>query len=321
MATDSYPAVGIGGFTDAEFTKSYASQDGIFEDYHTGGVSALNLTRNNTTDECTIGVGMVRVNGYTLEVTSPHALPTPPISSGTVTYRIAAQYDPSLNIADGGGSASTLGACRLIVTSGALDTSNNKQYTILYEVTRAASQVLTAATVVDRRRWVGQVIEVPDYSNLVTGFGPFPRGTIIVQTADAAAPGTMNMSIRTVDGSVLVWKSMTGEAAVPFPAAGTLVAQDEPALMYKEWGTVHLQGTLKRSAAGSNLNNGSPVILGTLPVGWRPGAGCRFMVLASGPVAVGIVVTPSGTVSMYDPVGTTNVAYVQLNGISFRAEN
>lgn len=319
MSTNSYPAVGSGGLTETQWAKMYAGVDGIVEDLMAGGVSSLNLTRNNSTNVCTISPGLVKVNGYTLEVTAAHDLSTPPVGSGSVTYRIAGQYDPALNV---GEVRSEFGPCRLIVTSGALDTSSGKEYTLLYEITRVASQVLTEAPVVDRRRWVGPVVEVPDYSNLVTGVGPFPRGTIIVQTGDSAAPGSVNMSIRTINeaGNGLVWKSMTGEPAVPFPAAGTLVAQDEPATMYKEWTHVHLQGTLRRATSGANLNNGSPVILGTLPPGWRPRAGCRFIVLASGPNPVGIVVTPSGTVSMYDPVGTTNVSYVQLNGISFRAE-
>lgn len=326
MATKSFPAEGENGLSVADWALAYSSQDGIVNDYHTGGVSALNMTRNNATDEVTIWPGLVSVDGYVLNVESPTVLPCPPVTSGSKTYSIAARYDPALNVADGLGQADPLGPCRLIITDAALDTTGGKAYVILYAITRSASQVLTAAPVLDYRRWVGPVLTMPGYPAAppAVGFGPWSRGTMIVQTAVKGYTDFAQISIRSVNvaGTALLWQNLTQPPAAAFPAAGGLVAQDTPAQIVRSGGMVQLRGTLRRST-GASLTTGADVLLGTLPVGSRPGTTERRVCYAgAGDGKVRAEILANGQVWIRaGSADADTVSFIDLGAFVFRAEN
>ena len=310
MATTSFPAVGTGGLTDVQWGVMYGAKDGIIEDY-TG--TSCSLSRLNASNIARVSTGKVSVNGYVLDITSdedlycaPVVVPNPP-----VTYHIAAMYDPALNVADGDLSRSDAGPCRLIISTGALDMSGGKAYTILYSLTRTSSQVLSDSEKVDRRRWTGPVVEFDVYQSVVSGTTAYPRGTVRYEQS------TSSTSIRTLNdaGTALEWRSLSGGPDIPFPAPGALVAYSAPATYYKANGRVYLTGTLKRSS-GSNLSTGADVLLGTLPVGARPADSNRFLCHANAGRAVGVRVFSDGTVVMSDPDEANS--FIDLSSISFR---
>lgn len=319
MTTNSYPAVGTGGLTDAQWSTMYGSRDGIIEDY-VG--NALSLSRLNTTNICQVAVGKLSINGYTLDVTAPHDLYCAPVVTGQpeVTYYIVGMYDPALNVADVGGNRSAAGPCQLLITTGAPDTSGGKVYVLLYKLVRTANQLVAAATVTDYRRWTGPVISQPDYpTDAPTGFGPFPRGTLLVQTDTDGVADSVSMSLRNSNdaGTALLWQNLLQPAAVAFISHVALVAYDAPVEVVVEGAWVNLRGTLRRSS-NANLANGATVVLGTLPVGLRPGRLRRYGCLSSPNNYAGVYVAPDGEVGMYDPPGTPTVDYLSLDGIRFR---
>ncbi len=320
MTTDSYPAKGVGGFTVAEWAKLHDNPDGIVNDY-TG--TAFSLTRNSATNVATVAPSPAPVvtSGYGLEVTGAGEDLAVPTAAGT--YYIAAMYDPNLNVAEPGQIADPLGPCRLVIDT-SLSTAGGKQYTLLYSITRAAGQALTAATVADYRRWVGPVVTVQDYlSATPTGFGPWSRGTIMLETATGGSPNLVNISVRTLNaaGTALVWQNWLSPAAVPLPTSSLLVAQASPAQMFRVNGaSVGLQGTLRRSN-GTSLGTGSTVVLGNLPVGWRPKSNRGPYVVGSFGNVQGIgrvYVDTSGEVTLAAGVGQEAVKWVSLDGIEFR---
>lgn len=319
MTTNSFPAVGTGGLTDSQWSTMYGSRDGIIEDY-VG--NALSLSRLNTTNICQVAPGKMAINGYTLDVTAAHDLYCAPVVTGqpAVTYYIVGMYDPALNVADGGGARSATGPCQLLITTGNPDTSGGKVYVLLYKLIRTANQLLAAAALTEYRRWIGPVVSQPDYpSDAPTGFGPFPRGTMMIQTDTDGVLGSVTISVRTVNdaGSALLWQSLTRPPGVEFESHQALVALDAPAEVVLEGSWVNLRGTLRRSS-GTNLATGATVVLGTLPVGLRPGRTRRFSCLASPNNYAGVYVALDGEVGMYDPPGTPTVDYISLDNIRFR---
>lgn len=312
MATNSYPAVGTGGFTDAQWATMLGSRDGIIEDY-TGDACAL--TRNNATDMCTVQPGKVSVNGYVLDITAAHDLYCAPVTGAAVQYYIVAKYDPALNVADGDGTRSDLGPCRLLITTSTPSTAG-EGYVTLYRITRSPSQVLSAAQLEDVRKWIGPSVEQVTYSTI--GLSTYPRGTRLLIT------GTNEDWIRTTNGAGgLTWKSVNTAPVAALPTPGSLVAYGQPAQMFKfSGGMVGLQGTLTRSS-GANLSTGADVILGTLPAGYRPGGTRNFIVRISGGTAGyqagNVRIGTDGVITMTDPPATA--VWIDLSGIVFRAEN
>jgi hypothetical protein len=319
MATSSWPAVGDGGLSDDQWLSGYAAEDGIINDFHTSGTAACSLTVNSTTNEVTISPGQVRVSGYTLDVESNTVLSCPTVGS-TTTYSIVAQYDPALNVADGSGDADPLGPVRLIITNTAVSTSGGKHNYTLYTGVRTVGQALSAVSWTDHRKWIGPVMVGPN-STLNLTLTPVARGTLLIQTDAASTTDLVNISVRTVNagGTALEWQSLLCPPPVAFPVRATLVANESttPPEMVREGSWVNLRGTIRRSGGG-NLNNGAPVILGDLPVGWRPTTGRRIACMGSGPNFLAVNVGSDGIVSMYDP--PVNVTFIQLDGIRFRVQ-
>lgn len=316
--TTSYPAVGVGGLNETEWAEMNNAPDGIVEDYAGNAFGLSRLTNVARITPATTGATLCRVNGYQLKISGNEDLTCAAVTTGSKTYIIAVQYDPALNVADGSGNATALGPCRLIITDAALDTTGGKKYFVLYSFVRSAGQAMTDVTIADHRKWSGPIIEwsTAQGNPPAGGEANFPRGSV---RWDANREAFL---IRTMkdDQSALEWRLWQPTDPLPFPAPGALVALDAPAEMWKNGNVVHLRGTLRRSS-GANLNTGAEVVLGTLPVGWRPVRIHRFACLGSGPNFLGVKVTSDGVVTMYDPVGSVSVAYVQLDTISFRAEN
>jgi hypothetical protein len=301
--------------TETDWLNMFAQPDGIIND--TTATGALALSRIDAGNIARIGVGSLRLNGYTLEVTAAEDLT---VSTAAGTYLIAVKYDPALNVPDGAGAASDLGPCRLVIGT-SFSTAAGEAYAVLYQITRAASQALTAATVVDNRRWTGPMNVMPALpSATISPAQLFARGSVMVETDADATAGRIKMSMRLPNaaGSALAWRPLTEMAEQAFPAAGTLVAFDAPARMELENGRVFLHGTLKRSSGA--LATGNEVTLGTLPAGWRPPYYTRFMCwgysTTSNPVIAPVKVIPGGAVIMYD--SPTNVDWIDLSVINFK---
>lgn len=314
MATVSYPAVGNDGdVDDAQHIDVHAIGDGIVEDFGFGATEAFKISLNNSTDEATVTPGKARVGGYIGEgETEIFSLPA--VLSTTV-YTIGWCYDPALNVADGGGGRSALGPMRLQVVTGALDTSGGKRWLPLYTVTRAPSQVLTAATRVDHRKWVGPTLSMPTF---VTPAVAYPRGAQVYETST----GFTHLCDPNDAATALIWRNTSAPAAIAFPFASGLVSVNSlnPAMMHKSpGGMVALRGTVAR-ANGNNLGTGATVTLGTLPVGWRPALNGRFYVFASGPSYLGASVTVATTGVVAMPIGgsQSSVDWIHLDGIIFR---
>lgn len=325
MTTTSYPAAGNNGLSSAQWATLYGDQDGIVEDYMASGIPACRLDRINAGDLARIQPGKVKVNGYLLEVTAAEDLYVAPVTVGqpSKTYSILAQYDPALNVPDGSGNAATAGPCRLIATDNP-PTAGGQKYTLLYQITRTASQNLDAAAVVDFRRWIGPVVSWP----LTPATAPlgvnFPRGTIAIQTDSAISQG-WDFSIYTINaaGTGLAWKETSRLPGVPFPAVSALVAYDRPAELYAYAGRmIGLRGTLKKSSGNPLSTTGGQVLLGTLPSWARPSAAgyLRFSVFGFGSGyhrSALVKVENGGDVYMYDPPET--ITAIALDGVHFQA--
>jgi hypothetical protein len=312
MVTASYPAVGTGGLTDAQWSSMYGTRDGIIEDY-VGNACAL--VRTSATNMCRVMAGKISVNGYVLEIANYEDLYCAPSASGVKFYTVAVCYDPALNVPDVGGARSALGPCRLIITDAALDTSGGKAYVYLFTIERAPGQALAATNMTDYRRWIGVTFEVNRYGSAIPNFD-LPRGSVFYSAE------RHEWAVRSITpaGTGLEWFSYSRSTVLPFPSATGLVAYDQPAQYYQYGGSmVGLRGTLKRSAGG-NLDNGSTVILGTMPVGLRPFANCKFITMGSGGVPVAVTVNNLGVVSMLQPFGGNHITYVQLDNVQFRVE-
>lgn len=328
MVTNSYPAVGTGGLTETQWSTMYGGDDGIVEDYMVGGIKSCELARFDSTDICRVGAGSVpsyvRVNGYTLEIPSagedlycaPVVAPNPP-----VTYYIVAVYDPAMNVANGDGTRTLQGPVRLQILT---TLPAGKAYVLLYTLVRSPSQTLSQTAKTDHRRWQGTTIETPLYSTITSGnppagVGPFPRGSVVYQSSIG------EYSVRTINatGDALAWQSLTSTPSRPFPAPSALIAYDVASapIYYSEGSRVFCAGALKRSS-GASLSSGAgtDVILGTLPVGFRPGGVRRFICHGTGGMALGVRVFPdTGQVIMSGPA--TDTVFCDLSSINYRAEN
>lgn len=167
MTESSGPKVGI-NFSDAMFSQIMARLDGIVGD--TNG-SAYALTLSTTDNTASLGPGNSVSGGFGHSASGatqiPGGIPAVVGSNTTRTDIIAIQYDPSdstdpfpcqIQRVAGveGGSAPSLAAAS---AGGA--TPAGGALLPLWQVTRASSQALSQATVVDLRRWTGPTWVIP----------------------------------------------------------------------------------------------------------------------------------------------------------------
>lgn len=322
MTTTSYPSVGKGGLTSAQWSVLYGAEDGIVEDYHLGAApnyAACELVRGS--DQVTITPGKVKVNGYILDISTAEVLACPP---ATATYYVGVMYDENLNVPVANTDppqANPLGPCRLRIDVGPPTVGANQAYVLLWTVSRVSGQALSVATVTSYRQWRGPLItmERKPAADAVVGFGPFPRGTRLVQsdlgqelvrvpnpTAIGAVPA----------GTVLTWVNRDFTVPLPFPALSSLVSRDappsRPEYFFTPGGIVRCRGSLKR-ADGKNFSG----TIGIFAEGARPAFDERFICKVSGSGGqVEIWVNRLGVVSM-----GPESSWVNLSGVSFRAEN
>lgn len=314
MTTNSWPAAGNNGLTTAEWIRMFDSPDGIVEDY-TGNSMSLSIV--SSTNTVTVGTGIVRIQGYYLEVTAAESFTVPTTAA---TYTVAVCYDPTLNVADGSGNASTLGPCRLVFFAGAQDTTGGKVYYVLYQGVRAAAQALSGVVWADYRTWSGASVEWP-YTQAsppfgVNAAGSFPRGSIRYDAANDRA------LVRTMVAGSLVWKEIGATDFTPFPLASSIVANGSAPQYYVSPGRmVQLVGDVKRSSG--TLGTGSQVTVGTMPAGFRPGAVRGYVCKSFGNPngTARVEVTPTGAVNLLSGASQETITVLNIDGISYRSEN
>jgi hypothetical protein len=318
MPTTSYPAVGVGGLSEAQWAQMYDCPDGIVNDY-TG--TSLELTIVSASNVARISPGIVCVNGFYLEVTAAEDLAVPTTAG---TYNIAAMYDPALNVADGAGNAATLGPCRLVIST-SLDTTGNKRYVLLYQITRTTGQALSAATITALRPFVGATLSM---ERLPTQARSFPEAPLVGfthplgTTIYESSTGDLWRKLRNTNG-VIYWDATSIDLLTAFPAGAGLVAAaaDEPARYYttNSRSIIRFEGTLRRNTG--TLTTGGDVPLGTMPVGFRPITQqrwpCTVKPTAGGWGIANVTVQASnGAVTMYNP--GVSLDWIDLSGVSYR---
>ena len=320
MATTSFPAVGNGGLTSANWSKMYTCPDGIVNDT-TGSAFAITLV--SASNIARLSAGTACVNGYFLNNDGEFDVAVP---TGAGTYNIAVMYDPTLNVADGSGDAVPAGPCRIVIAT-TLDTSGGRQYTLLYQIVRASGQALSAATVRKLGQHVGPNISIPAMPaaaltvppGVITGF-EHPVGTLIFEESTREHYRLVPHS----NGS-LYWQRQSSDGPFALPSHSLLVAgQPNEAATYHltdNRSRVVFEGTLKRSSNGNLVVNGTDVILGTMPVGLRPLKQLRFpctVKLSVGWDVQTVTVRPDGVFVLYDPVGSPIIDFLDLSAISYR---
>lgn len=320
MTVRSYPSAGLGGLTEDQWRTMFGANDGIVTDY---AGTAFSLTLINAGSIARIAAGRASLDGYIYETDASVDLVLAVPGTGTATYRIAVQYDPTLNIPDGSGDASAAGPCQLNVWNTALPSTSGESYLLFYKIVVTAGQLLTQAVVTDYRVWLGPALymnKLPTASE--TGFGRYPKGAHIWESSS----NLLGVSSAGVSGSTSLptFDSILAPAVHAFPAAGNLVAADTPAVYYKAGPRVNLMGTLKRPTG--NLSNGNDVILGTLPAGYRPKALLRFCCSGGSPgglhVTGHVKVIETGQVALYDVnTGDPGLNWIDLSGVSFRIDD
>lgn len=323
----SYPAVGLGGLTEEQWSKMHAAGDGIINDFD-GTAWGIQIVSSNTV----VRVGTanvtqyVRVNGYVLEQVGTVDLPIPPAVG---TYFVTAQYDPARNVAGAPvapatiGPAATEGPVRIILSPSTHDITGNKQYTMIARLARTV--VNGAVTILNYGQRIGDIfsVDVMPPAKIANPETPYvgwdhPLGSTCFETT------THEVYIKRLAGEGgTYWQKQSRVGPFAFPAPASLVAQaaDEPARYYltNHRATVEFEGTLKR-ASGSSLTNGADVILGTMPEAFWPATQGRWSCAAKMPSrwnTVQVTIGTDGIVTLYDPAGF-EIDWVDLSAISYR---
>lgn len=318
MTTTSFPAVGDQGLTAAQWSVLYGTDDGIVEDYHTGGVEACVLTRSG--DVGTVSPGKVKINGYILSIDTPTALNMPAVTVA-VDYYVCAMYDDTLNVELAGTTnADPAGPCRLIVSAGAPAASSSKAYYVLYIVSRAANQALTAAVVSDERSWTAATRSGRKRPATTTGI---PRGTHFF-SVNAAQSGQVNHWVADVNaaGTGLGWKNLTGATAITFPFVGNFGARSAttaPDYSVFAGCMVKFRGDAQKNGGGNMGTKSGSVTIGQMPPTFRPKFTERFICKTSGTDGQAEVrVESTGEVTVSQTGG--DITWINLSPVTYRAE-
>lgn len=318
MATISYPAYGNGGLTVANWSSAFTAQDGAINNFDGNGWTLTVISATNT---ARLGPGTVRVNGYVLENDADLDLAIP---TGAGNYYIAAVYDPTLNVAQGDGTANPLGPVRIVLQS-ALDPAGGKAFTLMRRLSRA-----TSGGPVTSLSWVNSVGSVFSVPTMPAQKLLNPEGALqgwdhpVGSQCLARDTGEWYDKVPATATSTTWWKPRSVDGPYAFPSFSSLVAQatDEPAryYFYNNGSMIRFEGTLKRSS-GANLATGNDVGLGVMPIGARPVNDGRWpctIKLSVGWDTAQVTVNNGGAVNMYDPPGTPVVDFIDLSNISYR---
>lgn len=309
MTTVSYPLSNT-NFTSAQWRQIFDGDNGIIG-CDGGGTTSLNLQLSSTDNTATVGLGKVHYRGFVLEVTAGHALTLAAAVGIPRTYTIGVMYDPA---AEGTGPLSLYSAASLNITVPA-----GGSYMELYQVTRAPSQILSQATRVDLRRYVGPNIMLTANAPLPTDA---PLGTRVWD-------GTNDyVRVRNLSGTGADWSNLTSPTwqAITAVSSGagatttstTLSGTQTPRSRLRE-GQVILTGTFAKTS-GDGFANGSNQ-LGTLNAAHRPdrtialSAACEQR---NGYNTVRVSIDSAGNVTAFTPSTVADFPHwVCLDGLAF----
>lgn len=181
MAQTSFPITGH-NFTEADWIALGTDLPGIVGDT-TGNSFAWNTPNG---DNAVIGAGQAKVNSYGFRISGTESVPVPTAAG---TYLIVARYSSS--------NTGVPGPVRLACLSG---TSYNILTDLpLWQVVRTANQALSAATVTDRRHWIGPSVWIAPGAPVPTNL---PKGAQVA----AAVPGDVSNAQLTNELNVIDWR-------------------------------------------------------------------------------------------------------------------
>lgn len=262
MTTVSWP-VREQPITHELWREEFAGADGITDDL---AGDAFRLTLPSSGDSATIlGSGKYRLRGYILQVTADHTVTIPAVVSGAArTYAVGIKYDPALEAAASG--PLTI----FSLQKGTFAPSGGTAYSTLWEVTRSAGQVLSAASLLDARSWAAS----SHYGGSGAHAGIYPVGARLVLSS-----GLELLRVPDVVSGVVVgtrWRSLSSPVWSPLPLSSFLTTyQDTPS--YARLGSeVIVRGSVQRSLSQPIASAGTTAVIGTLPSGYRPAILQRF---------------------------------------------
>lgn len=321
MATTSYPRVGKNGWNEQEWSKLFDSGDGIVDNIN--GTSCA-LTRIDATNTARIAPGRIQVQGYALEIIADEDLPVPTAAG---TYDICAMYDPALNVALTGGDANPAGPCRLVCVTSPPSTAGGKVYTLLYRITRATGQALNSATLTRFAQHVGPTMRMskfPDAAKTqpetaIVGF-EHPVGTVVWEQSTGIVwrKGILADAAGNTTGTF--WQRDSDVRDFPF-ASGLRSHDPAPSkpMLIREGDLVKLAGSLEKANGTALSTAGTDVLLGVLPVGFRPPFVQRMIVKVGPGDTFAQLYAQASTGNVYVNGGTGSFDYVDLAGATFYA--
>ena len=290
------------------WSKEFSGQDGIIDDYNGNG---FRLVLPGTGDNATIksGSGRYRLRGFILSVTADHTVNLPGIAVGGAdkTYDIGIKYDSTLE-------ADALGPLSIFTAvAGSYSGTSTTSYHVLYQVIRSASQVLSAATVSERRLWVGGSytgfgttidlpLDLPMGSRCTVGKIDYYRARI------ANGDGTYHLEWRPVNQPT--WTALT-------LASGLRRTTTTPAYTVVGSETI-LRGQLERTSGAQLAAASASLTVATLPSGARPLYSHTFSVSVSfaGTNDSGRIVVGSDGRITFIPSGSA-CYWASLDGVRF----
>lgn len=315
-----YPFEGSNQAGDAEWRKlAGAWGDGIVND---GTGLAFNAVPSATDRTIVVQIHELRMRGIDLEeIPVSGADPTTtitlssPSAGNTRCDRIVARYDPSvpsISVIPVEGSPVSTGVAQ---PAALLRNPGGTWDLALWQFT-GGNVVASQLVKLDERTWVGAFYVVPTSAALLDQHANAAIGSHAI-TLD-----NQHEWLRRLVASTPTWVDLDAPGYLAFPLIDTtaLIPWDPayPLLYGKERGWVNLTGAVKRSSGNLIQSGNADVLLGTLPVGCRPGTQCGFSVMSEGGAQpVRCLVQPSGKV--YLASDGINVQGAALDNVRFYA--
>lgn len=159
MTTTSYPK-SAQNFPTAQWRQVFDGQTGVVGS-DGSATTSVDLGLSSTDNNASVKAGKVWYRGYILDIDAADPLSTFALAAATgpqLTYSIGVMFDPA---AEATGPLSLYHALKtaIVIPTGG-------SYLPLYEVTRSPSQILSAATKVDLRRFLGPQVTVAGQAGL-----------------------------------------------------------------------------------------------------------------------------------------------------------
>jgi hypothetical protein len=297
--------------THALWSDEFGGQDGIIGDYSGNG---FRLVLPGTGDNATIksGSARYRLRGFVLKVTADHTVNLPGVAVGGAdkVYDIGIKYDATLE-ADSGGPLTVYSEI-----AGSYSDSSSVSYHKMYQVTRTASQALSAAAVVEYRTWV---------SGHYYGFNasldqyPLPLGSrLTVGTIDQSNDYFRHRVVAGDGSSSLTWASTNLPTWTALTLASGLSKMNTTPAYCSIGPETILRGTVQKTSGSQLVEANGTKILATLPSAYRPLYAHRFPVAVSfaGTNDAGRIYIDSDGRLQFTPSGD-DCSWVSLDGIRF----